>query len=96
MLVMSSKGILWILLVNPLKGCNFQGESISLGAWVRKQRALWQQASLSQDRMQILSALGFELGSETEITEEWEYRFDYLVECLIQVVRRPAISKTAV
>ena len=36
--------------------------------------------------MQILSALGFELGSEAQITEEWEYRFDHLQEVLLQVV----------
>ena len=58
----------------------------SLGSWVRKQRSLWQQGSLSQDRVQILSALGFELGSETQITEEWEFRFDQLQECLLHVV----------
>ena len=65
-----------------------QGDSNSqsLGAWVRKQRVLWQQANLSQDRMQILSALGFDVGAEAEITEEWEYRFDQLAECLIQMV----------
>lgn len=58
----------------------------SLGSWVRKQRALWQQASLSLDRIQILSSLGFELGSETHITDEWEFKFDQLQECLVQLV----------
>lgn len=59
---------------------------------MRKQRSLWQKASLSQDRVQILSALGFELGSDAQITEEWEFRFDQLQECLLQMVISSSLS----
>ena len=73
---------------SPLTMCVQDASTpFSLGSWVRKQRSLWQQASLSQDRVQILSALGFELGSETRITEEWEFRFDQLQEVLLHMVR---------
>ena len=61
-----------------------------LGMWVKRQRMLWQQGALLQDRLQILSALGFEFGTEAQITEEWEYRFDQLVEWLLLMVSIPA------
>lgn len=63
------------------------GEMHELAVWVKRQRMLWQQGNLVQDRMTILSALGFEVGTEAQITEEWEYRFDQLVEWLILAVR---------
>ena len=40
------------------------------------------------DRMQILSSLGLEIGFEAQITEEWEEQFDRLLEWLLIIVSR--------
>lgn len=61
-------------------------ERFELAAWVKRQRVLWQQGNLTEDRIKLLSTLGFEPGVETAITDEWEYRFDQLVEWLLLLV----------
>ena len=68
-------------------------EQHELTMWSRRQRNLWQQGSLSQDRMQILMALGFELGAENRITEEWEFRFDQFVEWLLVSLASPSAAQ---
>lgn len=46
--------------------------------------------------MQILSALGFEVGFEAQITPDWEEKFDHLLEWLLIMVRLSEILKTSV
>ena len=58
-----------------------------LGLWVRKQRTAKEQGTLSEERLQILLELDFEFGEEANLTEEWEWRFDLLVELLFMRVR---------
>ncbi len=57
-----------------------------LGLWVRKQRTAKEQGTLSEERLQILLELGFEFGEEANVTEEWELRFDLLVDLLFMRV----------
>jgi hypothetical protein len=54
---------------------------------VKRQRTARQQDSLSQERLDILLELGFEFGEEAQMTDEWEWRFDSLVELLLMRVR---------
>jgi hypothetical protein len=54
---------------------------------VGRQRVAWQQGGLSRERLGILGDLGFEFGQEAQMTEEWEARFDSLVELLLMRVR---------
>jgi hypothetical protein len=63
-----------------------------LGAWVKRQRVARQQAGLTQERLAILVELGFEFGEEAQMTEEWEWRFDSLVELLLMRVRSPCFT----
>ncbi len=58
-----------------------------LGNWVKRQRVARQQAGLTQERLDILVDMGFEFGEEAQMTEEWEWRFDSLVELLLMRVR---------
>lgn len=64
-----------------------------LGPWVRRQRVVQQQGTLSEQRVQILDAIGFDFGNEAQITEEWEMRFDQLVDWLLWKVRLPAAAQ---
>lgn len=57
--------------------------SPELGLWVRKQRTAKEQGTLPEERLRILLEMGFEFGEEANITEEWEWRFDLLVELLL-------------
>lgn len=57
-----------------------------LGSWVKRQRVARQQAGLTQERLDILLEMGFEFGEEAQMTEEWEWRFDSLVELLLMRV----------
>lgn len=66
-----------------------------LGLWVRKQRVAKEQGTLSEERLRILLELGFEFGEEANITEEWEWRFDLLVELLILRVGNLLLSPAA-
>ena len=59
---------------------------MELGLWVRKQRAAKEQGSLSEERLRILLEMGFEFGEEANVTEEWELRFDLLMELLFMRV----------
>ena len=54
-----------------------------LGPWVRRQRIVQQQGTLSEQRLQILDAIGFDFGNEAQITEDWETKFDQLVDWLL-------------
>lgn len=56
-------------------------ESPVLSIWVERQRRA--QSTLSEERLQILYALGFEFGEVAVITQEWEEYFDMLVEWLM-------------
>ena len=63
---------------------------------MRRQRALNSQGQLSAERHQILSALGFEFGEGAHITQEWESKFDQLVDWLLwQVNARSFAASTA-
>ncbi|CAK0786054.1 hypothetical protein CVIRNUC_009267 [Coccomyxa viridis] len=53
-----------------------------LGQWVCKQRIAKEQGTLSPERLRILLELGFEFGEEAQLTEDWEWHFDLLVELL--------------
>ena len=53
---------------------------------MRKQRAAKEQGTLPEERLRILLELGFEFGEEANITEEWELRFDLLMELLFMRV----------
>ncbi len=67
-----------------------------LGAWVKRQRVARQQAGLTQERLDILLEMGFEFGEEAQMTEEWEWRFDSLVELLLmRVCSLPRAHNTA-
>lgn len=63
-----------------------------LGPWVRRQRTVQQQGTLSEQRLQILEAVGFDFGQEAQITDEWETRFDQLVDWLLWKVQRSLIA----
>eukprot|EP00803_Ostreobium_quekettii_P004387 evm.model.scf_42.14 EVM.evm.TU.scf_42.14 scf_42:93671-99960(-) len=54
-----------------------------LALWVKRQRAAKVEGDISQERLQILHALGFEFGEVAVITQEWENWFDTLVEWLM-------------
>ena len=55
-----------------------------------KQRIAKEQGTLSPERLRILLELGFEFGEEAQLTEDWEWHFDLLVELLcMRVGLRP-------
>jgi hypothetical protein len=58
-----------------------------LGPWVKRQRIARQQNGLTPERLGILADLGFEFGEEAQMTEDWEWRFDSLVELLLMRAR---------
>eukprot|EP00884_Botryococcus_braunii_P002347 jgi/Botrbrau1/12112/Bobra.0186s0031.2 len=58
-------------------------ENPELGYWVRKQRAARQQGALTEERLWILKAIGFEFGEEANITPSWELHFDLLMDWLL-------------
>lgn len=41
------------------------------------------QGALSEERLQVLYAMGFEFGEVAQLTEEWESKFDQLIEWLL-------------
>lgn len=69
--------------------------ALELGLWVRKQRAAKEQGTLSEERLRILLELGFEFGEEANITEEWELRFDLLMELLFMRVSPFSLAQQA-
>ena len=72
--------------MRELNGAQECEEMPELGAWVKRQRVARQQAGLTQERLDILLEMGFEFGEEAQMTEEWEWRFDSLVELLLMRV----------
>ncbi len=65
-------------------------EAPDLAKWVRRQRVARAQGALSEERLQVLYAMGFEFGEVAQLTEEWESKFDQLIEWLLwQVCSQP-------
>ena len=58
-------------------------EESGLAEWVCKQRTSRAQGSLSEERLQVLYAMGFEFGEVAQITEAWEVKFDQLIEWIL-------------
>ncbi|DBB12200.1 TPA: hypothetical protein ACH3X3_006306 [Trebouxia sp. C0006] len=58
-------------------------EAPDLAKWVRRQRVARAQGALSEERLQVLYAMGFEFGEVAQLTEEWESKFDQLIEWLL-------------
>lgn len=46
-----------------------------------------QQGTLSEQRLLILAAIGFDFGDEAQITDEWELKFDHMVDWILWKVR---------
>ena len=58
-------------------------EEPDLAKWVRRQRIARAQGGLSEERLQVLYAMGFEFGEVAQLTDEWEAKFDQLFEWLM-------------
>ena len=58
-------------------------EAPDLAKWVRRQRVARAQSALTEERLQVLYAMGFEFGDVAQLTEEWESKFDQLIEWLL-------------
>lgn len=58
-------------------------ENQELGMWVKRQRVTRAAGQLSQERLTILERMGFEFGDLAQVTEEWETRFDMLVDWVL-------------
>lgn len=54
-----------------------------LGVWVKRQRVARAAGQLSAERLKILERMGFEFGDLAQVTEEWESRFDQLVDWVL-------------
>jgi hypothetical protein len=54
-----------------------------LAAWVRRQRVARAAGQLNEERLRILERIGFDFGGLAQVTEEWEARFDQLVDWLL-------------
>lgn len=54
-----------------------------LAKWVARQRVARAQGGLSEERLQVLYAMGFEFGEVAQLTDEWEAKFDQLFEWLL-------------
>lgn len=65
-----------------LPAAQFHAPCQELARWVQKQRIAKEQGTLSPDHLRILLELGFEFGEEAQLTEDWEWRFDLLVDLL--------------
>lgn len=63
-------------------------EAPDLAKWVRRQRVARAQSALSEERLQVLYAMGFEFGEVAQLTGEWEAKFDQLIEWLLWQVWR--------
>jgi hypothetical protein len=57
--------------------------NVELGTWVKRQRVARAAGQLSEERLQILERMGFEFGDLAQITEEWELRFDQLIDWML-------------
>ena len=51
-----------------------------MAKWVGRQRVARAQGGLSEERLQVLYAMGFEFGEVAQLTDEWEAKFDQLIE----------------
>lgn len=58
-------------------------ENQELGMWVKRQRVTRAAGQLSAERLAILERMGFEFGDLAQVTEEWETRFDMLVDWVL-------------
>jgi len=58
-------------------------QNAELGTWVKRQRIARAAGQLSEERLQILERMGFEFGDLAQITEEWELRFDQLIDWML-------------
>lgn len=67
-------------------------EAPDLAKWVRRQRVARAQGALSEERLQVLYAMGFEFGEVAQLTAEWEAKFDQLIEWLLWQVRHNLTS----
>lgn len=54
-----------------------------LGNWVKRQRVSRASGQLSAERLTILERMGFEFGDLAQVTDEWETRFDQLVDWVL-------------
>lgn len=57
--------------------------NVELGIWVKRQRVARAAGQLSSERLKILERMGFEFGDLAQITEEWEQRFDQLIDWML-------------
>eukprot|EP00887_Chlorella_sp_A99_P001316 scaffold14.g1316.t1 len=58
-------------------------ENPELGQWVKRQRVARAAGQLSEERLAILASMGFEFGEVAQLTEDWEHRFDQLVDWIL-------------
>ena len=58
-------------------------ESPDLAKWVGRQRVARAQGGLSEERLQVLYAMGFEFGEVAQLTDAWEAKFDQLIEWVL-------------
>ncbi|PSC73903.1 helicase domain isoform C [Micractinium conductrix] len=58
-------------------------ENPELGLWVKRQRIARAAGQLSDERLSILQSMGFAFGEVAQLTEEWEHRFDQLVDWML-------------
>lgn len=58
-------------------------ENDELSFWVKRQRVNRASGLLSEERLKILKRMGFEFGDVAQITEEWETRFDQLIDWML-------------
>lgn len=54
-----------------------------LGIWVKRQRVARAGGQLSDERLIILERMGFEFGDLAQVTDEWEHRFDQLIDWVL-------------
>jgi hypothetical protein len=57
--------------------------SPELGLWVKRQRIARAGGGLTPDRLAVLQRMNFDFGQTAQITEEWEFRFDQLIDWLL-------------
>jgi len=57
--------------------------NMELGIWVKRQRVARAAGQLSIERLKILERMGFEFGDLAQVTEEWEVKFDQLIDWML-------------
>ena len=58
-------------------------ETTELGVWVKRQRIARAAGALIPDRLAVLEQMGFDFGQTAQVTEEWEHRFDQLIDWIL-------------